>query len=173
MSPFEKKTLAYVICWASAFMLLGPAFALRDSWIVWLILCVVIVVQSTLYTIFGLWNLTEVSGGFREYFREDNLTEREKFLLYKSITRTVSAFFLTIVFLTVGYILVNGLIYERFIELTIDNRRILTAFPLLFIAFLTVKSSILFVYIRNERLGAKSQEASPPSFVICHLSFII
>ena len=164
MSEFEKKTLLYALNMSYGFIWMGVIVVERwverwteaqggswNSWTKWIIFFVATVVYLTLSKIFGLWNVPE-DGGIREYFRENHLTEREKLLSYKATARTVSAFFLTILLFVVGSILIDGIICDREIELTLDSSHVVLMFIFLFLAFVAIRCFILFIYLRKERL---------------------
>ena len=169
MSEFEKKTLAYAINTAFVFTMLGLIKAESwaeswgwnwNNWTIWIFFFVVIVVNFSLLAIFRLWNVPE-DGGMREYFREDHLTEREKLLSYKATARTVAGFFLTILLLVIGSIFIFGVIFDRKIELTLNSMHIFEMFVLPFLAFVSIRCFVLFVYLRNERLSDCQTQLEP------------
>jgi len=91
MSEFEKKTLSFTIDWSFFFFLvMTTRLDWRDDF-GWHVICGAAIVFCLLYSFFGLWTISwRVAAGI---FREDNLTEREKFLSYKATARTVPVFF--------------------------------------------------------------------------------
>lgn len=152
MSDFEKKTLSYAFCWTyflaifpHRVFLHTPINRLLDMTIAGvglLVLCI-------LWTVFGLWKVGWNSGG---YFREDNLTEREKFLSYKATSKTLPVFIsVWVVVWTVWscYLTISG----KEDKLIIDSLDIAVAFATTVIAFLAIKSYVLFAFLRKERLS--------------------
>ena len=152
MSEFEKKTLAYVILWVYFLAVFGTrsgVLGMKNYAAV--VFCVATPVCLILFTFFELWS---VGNG---YFRENDLTEREKFLYYKSSTRAVFTFFTMIMSLGCGYVFINN--HE--IELTIKNANFVQIVILFMIAFAAIQSLILFIYLRNERLRDCQTQPEP------------
>jgi len=176
MSEFERRALGYAINFFYFLILLSYNFfwgmILRLDWegkydLVlysfwgrngnWIVFCSATVVVFFLHTFLGLWKIESKSGWF---FREDNLTEREKFLSYKATSRTLT------VFVIVSYTLVmfclftpvSSVLYESTFRLH-DG---VIGGVIILLAFGVVKSLVLSVYLRNERLrNSPSDQESP------------
>ncbi len=160
MSEFEKKTLSYAFFWTwflavTSIQWLPEPFEDRniDTLIVFggtMVLCI-------LWTVFGLW--TKITGTENWYFREDNLTEREKFLSYKATSRTMIAF---VAIIGIAWFLwVFSLAYMGIKdELTLDSTDIALALGVALVAFGALKSYVLFFYLRKERCAASRGETS-------------
>ena len=148
MTEFEKKSLCYALTyvWFCLALLLPYCPEFLDDYHL-LLLAGAFVILFLLYFAFGLWKTAWTCGG---YFREDNLTERELFLSYKATSRTLVFFLFLVVFAVIG-----GLIYEstnkheptyRFIDISGYVAVIMSA-------FLSVKSFVLYSYLRKEPRG--------------------
>ncbi len=145
MSEFEKRTLGNAINFFFFFVYASSHYFWRGG--VSIVLCSAAVVVIFLYTFLGIWEIESKSGW---NFREDNLTEREKFLSYKATSRTLT------VFVIVSYTLVTFCLFTP-ISSAIDESTFrfhdgAIVGVIIFLAFAVAKSLVLTVYLRNERL---------------------
>ena len=158
MTEFEKKSLYYALfyAWFCLLFLLPYYRDFLDVGHHLLLFAGAFVILFFLFTVFGLWKTAWTSRG---YFREDNLTEREQFLFYKATSKTLGFFTLGSSFAVMG-----GFYYEIIkevnsegakkieheISVTCDILDIITCGMAIVIAFLCVKSFVLYTYLRKE-----------------------
>ena len=160
MSEFERKTLSFAMSW-SFFSFVVPTTRL-DWWgdFGLHVFCGATIVFCLLFAFFGLWRSNCWDNGF--YFREDNLTEREKFLSYKETARTFPVFFLSVGVLLAGYGFID-FFKENLTEWTVDVGDLLFMGMILFVMFAAIQSWILLAYLRNERLRNSPTDQEPPA----------
>ena len=148
MSEFEKKTLCYAFLWTWFLILFPPQFFFGPFGLIsFHSLGVVggLLVIFVLNSFFGLWGVWD--GG--PYFLDNNLTEREKFLSYKATNRTLIVFVLASV-ICYGYFVATA-------GETVDSRYIRAKYCTTIVAFLAVKSYVLFAFLRGERIRNAKQ----------------
>ena len=148
MSEFEKKTLCYAFLWSwflVSFPLPFQIFFEINRGFHLLVMMAGLLACFVLNSVFGLWGVFWNGG---PYYRENNLTEREKFLTYKATSRTLVVFviiFLIVFFPAVTY---HGITNKKWTVEFIDIGAILFTTA---VVFGVVKSFVLLAFLRKER----------------------